>query len=226
MNPELALVRAQLGLDHIAHPAHEHIQGAADSARDRDWIVTGDGLHRGEGALQASDPLAIEEQNAQLETRLVLRCEHLLEGQKLHLEQGRPTGRRAPQSAHPEELAREQRVVEAGMARLAEANGGPGSEAGRRLRERKEAMVEEIGDLRQEINRLRGEARADQREASDRLDDAARTIEDDKLWERVRYSQVLIGTQDREYTREFEAETTRILEELQEELQRASDAAG
>ena len=128
--------------------------------------------------------------------------------------------------ARADELAREQRDVEADMDRLAEARGGPGSEAGRRLFERKEAMVEEIGDLRQEINRLRGEARADQREASDRLDDAARTIEDDKLWERVRYSRVLIGTQDREYTREFEAETTRILEELQEELQRAADAIG
>ncbi len=128
--------------------------------------------------------------------------------------------------ARAEELAREQRDVEAAMDRLAEAKGGPGSEAGRRLFERKVAMVEEIGDLRQEINRVRGEARANQREASDRLDDAARTIEDDKLWERVRYSQVLIGTQDREYTREFEAETTRILEEVQEELERAVDAIG
>jgi len=128
--------------------------------------------------------------------------------------------------ARAEELAREQRDVEAAMDRLAEAKGGPGSEAGRRLFERKVEMVEEIGDLRQEINRVRGEARANQREASDRLDDAARTIEDDKLWERVRYSQVLIGTQDREYTREFEAETTRILEEVQEELERAVDAIG
>ena len=128
--------------------------------------------------------------------------------------------------ARAAELAREQREVADDMDRLAEAKGQPGSEAGRRLFERKEAMIEEIGDLRREIDRLRSDARADQREASERLDDAARTIEDEKLWDRVRYSRVLIGTEDREYTREFEAETTRIIEELQEELQRASDAIG
>ena len=112
------------------------------------------------------------------------------------------------------------------MDRLAEARAGPGTEAGRRLFERKGTMQEEIADLEREIHRLRDEARADQREVSDRLDDALRTIEDDKLKERLRYSRGLIGIQDREFMREFEAETTRVVEELREELQRASDAGG
>ena len=128
--------------------------------------------------------------------------------------------------ARAEDLAREQREVAADMNRLAEERGRAGSAAGQRLFERKEEMVEEIADLRREIDRLRSDARADQREASERLDDAARTIEDDKLWDRVRYSRTLIGQVDTAYVREFEAETTRITEELQEELQRASDAIG
>ena len=107
------------------------------------------------------------------------------------------------------------------MKRLAEARSGPGSEAGRRLFERKEAMHDEIADLEREILRLSSGA---QGEASNRLNDAANTIDDENLKERVRYSRGLIGIQDREYMREFEAETSRIVEELQEELESASRA--
>ena len=129
-----------------------------------------------------------------------------------------------------EDLVREQREIEEDMDRLgresAGPDSGPGSEAGRRLFERKEAMNEEVADLEREIDRLTGDARANQREASDRLREAATTIRDDKLKERVRYSRGLIGVQDREYTNEFEAETTRIVEELEQELERASGAIG
>lgn len=116
-------------------------------------------------------------------------------------------------------LAREQRDVEATMNRLAEASDGPGSEVGRRLFERKEAMYEEIVDLEREVQRLMRETLADQREASERLGEAASTIEDDHLKERVRYSRGLIGIQDTWYIGEFEAETTRVLEELLVELE-------
>ena len=124
------------------------------------------------------------------------------------------------------DLVREQRDIQADINRLGESSGGPGTEAGRRLFERKEAMTDEVADLEREIDRLASAARADQREASDRLREAATTIRDDKLKERVRYSRGLIGVQDREFTNEFEAETTRIVEELQEELERAGGAIG
>ena len=125
-----------------------------------------------------------------------------------------------------EDLVREQRDMEADMNRLGEASGGPGTEAGRRLFERKEAMNEEVADLEREIDRLASDARADQRDASERLREASTTIRDDKLKERIRYSRGLIGSQDGEYTNEFEAETTRIIEELEQELERAIDAIG
>jgi len=131
-----------------------------------------------------------------------------------------------------EELVREQQDIQADMDRLAEEtaadarNNGAGSEAGRSLFERKEAMNEEVAELERELDRLYGDSRANQRQTADRLDEARRTIEDDKLKERIRYSRGLIGVQDREYTEEFEAETTRIVEELAEELARASEAVG
>lgn len=126
--------------------------------------------------------------------------------------------------ARAADLVREQRDVEADMNRLGEAGDGPSSDVGRGLFERKEAMQQELADLEREIDRLASEAQADQREASDRLREAATTIRDDHLKERLRYSRGLIGIQDQAYMREFEAETTRVLEELQAELQRASDA--
>jgi len=125
-----------------------------------------------------------------------------------------------------EDLMREQRDMEADMNRLGEASGGPGTEAGRRLFERKEAMNDEAADLEREIDRLASDARADQRDASERLREASNTIRDDKLKERIRYSRGLIGSQDGEYTNEFEAETTRIVEELAQELEEAIDAIG
>jgi hypothetical protein len=125
-----------------------------------------------------------------------------------------------------EDLVREQRDMEADMNRLGEASGGPGTEDGRHLFERKEAMNEEVADLEREIDRLASDARADQRDASERLREASTTIRDDKLKERIRYSRGLIGSQDGEYMNEFEAETTRIVEELEQELETAIDAIG
>ena len=107
------------------------------------------------------------------------------------------------------------------MDRLAEEGLGgraAGSEAGRSLYERKEAMHDEIADLERRIDQLTADARANQADAADQLEEAGNTIEQDKLKERVRYSRALIGEQDRTYMRAFEAETTRVVEELQEEL--------
>jgi hypothetical protein len=121
-------------------------------------------------------------------------------------------------------LAREQALIEAEMDRVSEAGHGPGSMAGRALFDRKEVMNEEIADLEEYIGRLASDAQDGRSEASDRLREAVATISDEKLKERVRYSRGLIGLQDLEYTQRFEAETTRVVEELAEELTRASDA--
>ncbi len=122
------------------------------------------------------------------------------------------------------DLAREQFDVELGMNRLPSLRAGNLSVVGRRLLDRKNVMHDEIDDLWREIQRLTSVARTDQREVSDLLDDAATTIDDGSLTDRIRFSRGLIGIQDREYLREFEAETTRIVEEVQRELQSASRA--
>ncbi len=125
-----------------------------------------------------------------------------------------------------EALAEEQREIQRQMDRLNEQEGAALQESARRLFERKEAMTEELGDLESQIDRLSADARASQREASDQLGEAANSIRDNKLKERVRYSRGLIGTGDGDYTREFEAETQRGLDELKDRLERAVGAVG
>ena len=109
-----------------------------------------------------------------------------------------------------EDLAREQRDIAGDMQRLGGEPGAANSDEGRRLLERKEAMNDEVADLEREIDRLTSSARADQRDAADRLSEAATTIRDDKLKERLRYSRGLIGSRDQEYTAEFEAEVKKL----------------
>ncbi len=119
----------------------------------------------------------------------------------------------AARAAH---LVREQHYIEAAMDRL--TGNYPDLQTQKMLLfKRKEAMHDEIVELESEIARLKGQAQTDERDSS-WLDEAASTIEEDELKERVRYSRVLISVQDREYARQFEAETSRIVEELQEEL--------
>ena len=125
-----------------------------------------------------------------------------------------------------QDLASEQREIQDQMARLGDEDGGDIRASARRLFERKEAMAEELADLESQIDRLSSDARADQRAASDRLKEAANSIRDNKLKERVRYSRGLIGTRDQDYTKQFEAETTRAVDELQQRLEGAVGAVG
>jgi uncharacterized protein DUF4175 len=123
-----------------------------------------------------------------------------------------------------DELARTQEGVERDMQRL-EGAVDP-QELARRLMERKEAMWREVGDLKNELNRLADESRAEQRDASERLREASQSIVDNKLEERVRYSRGLVGARDQDYIREFEGETGRAIEDLQQRLQEAGQAIG
>ena len=125
-----------------------------------------------------------------------------------------------------EELSDEQREIQRQMDRLNELEGAALQESARRLFERKEAMTEELTDLEGQIDRLSADARSSQPEAAEGLREAANSIRDNKLKERVRYSRGLIGTGDQDYTREFEAETQRGLNELGDRLEQAVGAVG
>lgn len=125
-----------------------------------------------------------------------------------------------------EDLIREQADVQSDLERLQTGKANDPVEEARRLFDRKEAMAGELKDLEQQLNRLSQDARQEEPGAADRLEEAAISIGDNKLKERVRYSRGLIQTRDAEYTKAFENETARGLEELRDRLERAEEALG
>ena len=191
--------------DHRLMEASRQLQQAADDMR-RSAASSGNA-----GTADATSALdRLEEARRRLERNRVDRLR----------EDGEDALRRA------EELSDEQREIQRQMDRLNELEGAALQESARRLFERKEAMTEELTDLEGQIDRLSADARSSQREAAEGLREAANSIRDNKLKERVRYSRGLIGTGDQDYTREFEAETQRGLDELEDRLEQAVGAVG
>ena len=96
----------------------------------------------------------------------------------------------------------------------------------RGLMERKDAMETEVADLERQIDSTSAEFRRDQRDASRRLAEAADSIRDNKLKEKIRYSKGLIRSRAPETAQAFEDEIGSDIGDLQEKLQAAEQAVG
>ena len=94
------------------------------------------------------------------------------------------------------------------------------------LMERKNAMEAEVADLEREFDSTSAEFRREERDASRQLADAANSIRDNKLKEKIRYSRGLVRSRDPETARAFEEEIGGDIEDLRNKLQAAADAVG
>ena len=94
------------------------------------------------------------------------------------------------------------------------------------LMDKKAAMEDEVADLEREIDSTAAEFRREQRNASQRLGDAANSIRDNKLKEKIRYSRGLVRSRAPETAQAFEEEIGNDIEELREKLRAAADAVG
>ena len=94
------------------------------------------------------------------------------------------------------------------------------------LMDKKAAMEDEVADLEREIDSTAAEFRREQRNASLRLGDAANSIRDNKLKEKIRYSRGLVRSRAPETAQAFEEEIGNDIEELREKLRAAADAVG
>ena len=110
------------------------------------------------------------------------------------------------------------------MARLGEGDINQQLEEARRLFERKEAQATEVADLERQLDRVAADSRQEQRDASERLTEAANSIRDNKLKERIRYSRGLIQARDSEFTEGFEEETANAIDELRDRIAEAMEA--
>jgi hypothetical protein len=123
-----------------------------------------------------------------------------------------------------ERLAEQQRDVMSDVERLSAS--GVQSERLRRLMERKEEMAEEVADLEAQLDRLAREARSEQRDASRRLQEAANSIRNDKIEDKIRYSRGVVQQRSGEYAQNFEESIERDLEALRDQIAEARDAIG
>jgi uncharacterized protein DUF4175 len=108
---------------------------------------------------------------------------------------------------------------------------GSGSSAGasgerlQRLLDRKDALAGQVGDLESQLDRLSADARATNKDAARKLQEAADGMRDAKLKDKIRYSKGVVKSGTPEQSRQLEGEIGSDLQGLQRRLADAATAA-
>jgi hypothetical protein len=124
-----------------------------------------------------------------------------------------------------DELANEQKEITSEVQRL-DQEGAARDARVQQLGARKDAMESKLAGLEQQLQQLADETHADQRETSRKLHEAAGSIRDNKIKEKIRYSKGMIQGQPTEYTKAFEENIGENLETLKKKIGDAADALG
>ena len=123
-----------------------------------------------------------------------------------------------------DELSRQQEDVENRMEAM-ERVGRPSADQVGRIRETKEEMAEEVGDILAQLDQLAASARRDGTEGAQELEEATETIRETQLRERLLYSRGLIGRPGQEeYAEAFENQTAQAIQSLSNRLDEAAEA--
>ena len=119
-------------------------------------------------------------------------------------------------------LASQQDKIQSEVAKLGQGDAGEMDRIQRML-ERKDEMASEVADLESQIDRMARESRREQKDASRKLQEAANSIRDNKLKEKIRYSKGVVQGRSPEYARKFEEQVGSDIDEL---VGRLGEAAG
>src|SRR5206468_12217025 len=123
-----------------------------------------------------------------------------------------------------QELAAEEKAIGSDVQGL-EQSGEQRPARAEALGQRKDAMDAKVGDLQQQLEKLANETRRDERDASRKLDEAAGTIRDKKVKEKIRYSKgALQGSPSQ--ARAMEEDIGANLDALQKKIGEAAGALG
>ncbi len=95
-----------------------------------------------------------------------------------------------------------------------------------RMLERKDQLGEEIAGLESQLDRLARQSREDQPDAARSLQDAANSIRDNQLKEKVRYSKGVVRGREKEFAQMFEQEIGSDIDELVQRIGEAQEAVG
>ncbi len=125
-----------------------------------------------------------------------------------------------------EELAQEQKQI-ADDVNGVEASGAGRQQKVQQLNERKQALDAKVGDLEKQLDRTAGDLRQKERDAARRLAGAADSIRDNRVRDKIRYSQSLLRAGvSPEDERAMEQEIGSNLEDLRKKVGDAAAALG
>ncbi len=128
-----------------------------------------------------------------------------------------------------EQIQSQQEKVASDVNRLAEEGGegrGATGERVQRIFERKDELAEEVQNLESQLDRMAREGRSEQKEASRKIQDAANSIRDSKLKEKIRYSKGVVEGRSPEYAQNFENLIGEDIENLRQKLEEAAGSIG
>jgi hypothetical protein len=148
--------------------------------------------------------------------------------QKLERNQG-GRGERDLQRAQKqaEELANEQKEVASDVNGLESAEAGAGRQAkAQALGQRKDAMDAKVADLQQQLEKIANEMRRDEKDAARKLDEAAGSIRDKRIREKIRYTKNALQGAGAQSARGMEEDIALQLQNLQKKIDDAAGAVG
>jgi hypothetical protein len=125
-----------------------------------------------------------------------------------------------------ERLANQQEKIHSEVQKLDQLGGAGRAERLQRLLERKDEMASEVADLESQMDRVARESRGEAKDASRKLQEAANSIRDSKLKEKIRYSKGVVQGRSPEYAERFEEQIRSDMENLVDRIRQAKGAAG
>jgi len=124
-------------------------------------------------------------------------------------------------------LVDQQERMTQSVERLGRGGGAQRSvEAVRRIMEQKDELVGEVSDLEADLDQLARDWRREQRDAARALAEAASSIRDNRLADKIRYSKGVVQQRTPEYARNFEEQIGADFEELRQLIEDAAGAVG
>jgi hypothetical protein len=150
-----------------------------------------------------------------------------LEEARRLLEQGRHAGlqRQVRDALAEAQRLREQQQRIADDVERLDAAGRSGEEL-RRLHQRKDELAAGVDDLETRLDRLASAARADQKDAARKLQEAANAIRDAKLEDKIRWSKGVVQERPGEYARMLEEQIGSDIDRVKDLLEQAARAVG
>jgi hypothetical protein len=127
-----------------------------------------------------------------------------------------------------ERIRSQQERVSSEVSRMSEegAEGGASGERLQRIFERKDELSEEVQNLESQLDRMARESRSEQKEASRKIQEAANSIRDSKLKEKIRYSKGVVQGRSPEYAENFEKLIGEDVENLRQKIEDAAGSVG